>query len=246
MEYGDYLPSTFPQTSVPPFGQLFELLYCGYLGQTFGPPSAKRHICHNLLNYVEEDEDLVIHQELLRPHVSYPGLPNTFSVPHDLYSYLRCNSVAADGTYRIILDYYIADHRMRVVPQSLFAPYAGRPRSQTELQNSNLIPPIFFIQADRSVGLPLGVAKSVADNRRPQLQYDNWAPMEGRASTKLRIAVRISADCPGFCLTGFVFRSGKVTIHGKRKSSYEIVEGNPYLFHGWHNLSPAEWTAFCG
>ncbi|KAI0255854.1 hypothetical protein BJV78DRAFT_1279084 [Lactifluus subvellereus] len=187
MEYC-YFPSRSPQTTPAPFGQLSELLYCGYLGQTFGPLIAKRHICHNLLDYIEDDEDLVVRQHLLRPDLSYPGLPGTFSVPQNLYSHLRCNSIGTDGSYRIILDCYIVDRTTRVIPQDLFAPYAGLPRSRAELQNASLVPPIFFIQADYSVGLPLGVAKSVADARTPPLLYDSWSPMEGKASIKLRIA----------------------------------------------------------
>ncbi|KAH9975928.1 hypothetical protein BGW80DRAFT_1295375 [Lactifluus volemus] len=187
MEYCDYLTSGSLQTPFLPYGPLFDLLHYGYLGQTFGPASAKRHICHNLLSYVEEDEDLIALQDMLRPDLSYPGLPCTFSVPHSLYTHLLYNSVAADGSHRIILD-YIANHNAHVVPQSLFAPYAGRPRSQTELQSTTLRPPIFFIQLDHSVGLPLGIAKSVADTRKPLLQYENWTPMQGKASTKLRIA----------------------------------------------------------
>ena len=189
MEYCDYLTSGSLQTPFLPYGPLFDLLHYGYLGQTFGPASAKRHICHNLLNYVEEDEDLIALQDMLQPDLSYPGLPYTFSVPHSLYTHLHYNSVAADGSHRIILD-HIANHNARIVPQSLFAPYAGRPRSQTELQSTTLRPPIFFIQLDHSVGLPLGIAKSVADTRKPLLQYENWTPMQGKASTKLRIAVR--------------------------------------------------------
>jgi hypothetical protein len=232
MEYGDYLPSGFPQAPLPPFeqpfGQLFELLYCGYMGQTFGPLSAKRHICHNLLNYVEEVEHFVIHQDLLRPDVSYPGLPGTFSIPHSRYPHLRCNSVGADGSYRIILDCYIADHTTRVVPQSLFAPYAGRPRSQTELQSTTLLPPIFFIQVDHSVGLPLGTAKSVADLRRPLLQYDGWTPMQGKASTKLRIVVRYPLICSQFSLTGSIFAVAGLQSMGNTNPVAKSQKGTYY------------------
>jgi hypothetical protein len=31
------------------FGRLFHILYYGYLGQTFGPLVAKRHLCYNVL-----------------------------------------------------------------------------------------------------------------------------------------------------------------------------------------------------
>jgi len=156
------------------------------LGRTFGPLAAKRHICHNILCYIEEPDDLVVNQELLRPDHSYPGLPGTFSVSHTLYSYLRCNSVAADSTQRIILDCEITGN-FRVVPQSLFAPYAGLPRSQAELQSASLLPPIFFIRQDYSVGLPLELARS-AESHNSLLLYNEWRPMEGRASIKLRIA----------------------------------------------------------
>lgn len=243
MEYC-YLPFGSPQTAPAPFGQLSELLYCGYLGQTFGPHLAKRHICHNLLDYIEDDEDLVVRQHLLRPDLSYPGLPGTFSVAQNLYSHLRCNSVGTDGSYRIILDCYVADRTARVIPQDLFAPYAGLPRSRAELQNTSLVPPIFFIQADHSVGLPLGVAKSVADARTPSLLYDSWSPMEGKASIKLRIAVRYllvayhSHSLVSLC-------SGTATIRGKRKSSCEIVERNPLCSRGWCNLLPVGWNVFC-
>jgi len=176
----------FPQSPLPNFGRLSRMLYYGYLGRTFGPLAAKRHICHNILCYIEEPDDLVVNQELLRPDHSYPGLPGTFSVSHTLYSYLRCNSVAADSTQRIILDCEITGN-FRVVPQSLFAPYAGLPRSQAELQSASLLPPIFFIRQDYSVGLPLELARS-AESHNSLLLYNEWRPMEGRASIKLRIA----------------------------------------------------------
>jgi len=167
------------------------MLYYGYLGRTFGFLAAKRHLCHNVLCYIEDPDDLVVNQELLRPDYSYPGLPGTFSVSYTLYSYLRCNSIAADSTHRIILDCEITGN-FRVVPQSLFAPYAGLPRSQAELQSASLLPPIFFIRQDHSVGLPLELAKS-AESHNSLLLYDEWRPMEGRASIKLRIAV--SGSC---------------------------------------------------
>jgi len=183
MEYSHSL--RLPELPLPNFGRLFHILYYGYLGQTFGPLVAKRHLCYNVLCYVEGQEDLVVSQELLRPEYSYPGLPRTFSVSHDLYSYLRCNSVAADNSRRIILDCEVAQN-MRVVPQNLFAPYAGLPRSQSELQNASLVPPIFFILRDHSVGLRLDTARS-AESRSPLLLYNDWCPMEGKASIKMRI-----------------------------------------------------------
>jgi hypothetical protein len=188
MEYSLSLRlSESPPLPSPNFGRLFHLLYYGYLGQTFGPLVAKRHLCYNVLCFVEEKEDLVVSHELLRPDYSYPGLPRTFSVSHDLYSYLRCNSVAADNSRRIILDCEVADD-MRVVPQNLFAPYAGLPRSQSELQNASLVPPIFFTLRDHSVGLRLETAKS-AESYSPLLLYNDWRPMEGKASIKMRIEV---------------------------------------------------------
>ncbi|KAH9995582.1 hypothetical protein BJV77DRAFT_229106 [Russula vinacea] len=173
------------KSPLPHLGRLYHMLNYGYLGQTFGALVAKRHLCYNVLCYVEDQEDLVVNQELLRPDYSYPGLPRTFSVPHDLYSYLRCNSVAADNTRRIILDCEVAEY-MRVVPQNLFAPYAGLPRSQSELQNASLVPPIFFILRDHSVGLRLDTARS-AESYSPLLLYNDWRPMEGKASIKMRI-----------------------------------------------------------
>ncbi len=186
MEYSHSL--RLSELPLPNFGRLFHLLYYGYLGQTFGPLVAKRHLCYNVLCYVEDQEDLVVNQELLRPDYSYPGLPRTFSVSHDLYSYLRCNSVAADNSRRIILDCEVAQNT-RVVPQNLFAPYAGLPRSQSELQNASLIPPVFFILRDHSVGLRLDTARS-AESRSPMLLYNDWCPLEGKASIKMRIEVR--------------------------------------------------------
>ena len=176
------------KSPLPHLGRLYHMLTYGYLGQTFGALVAKRHLCYNVLCYVEDQEDLVVNQELLRPDYSYPGLPRTFSVSHDLYSYLRCNSVAADNTRRIILDCEVAEY-MRVVPQNLFAPYAGLPRSQSELQNASLVPPIFFILRDLSVGLRLDTARS-AESYSPLLLYNDWRPMEGKASIKMRIEVR--------------------------------------------------------
>ncbi|KAI9511604.1 hypothetical protein F5148DRAFT_1280696 [Russula earlei] len=162
------------------------MLFYGYLGRMFGPLAAKRYLCYHLLRFVEEPDDLVVNQELLRPDHSYPGLPGTFSVSHDLYSYLRWNSVAVDYTCRIILDCEIAGHATRVVPQSLFEPYAGLPRSQAELQSASLLPPIFFIRQDHTVGLSLEAAKS-AESYSSMLLYNDWRPMEGKASIKLRI-----------------------------------------------------------
>jgi len=183
MEYP--LSLRLSDSPLPNFGRLYHMLNYGYLGQTFGPHVAKRHLCYNVLCYVEDQDDLVVNQELLRPEYSYPGLPSTFSVSHDVYSYLRCNSVAADNSRRIILDYEVAEH-MRVVPQNLFAPYAGLPRSQSELQNASLVPPIFFTLRDHSVGLRLDTARS-AESHSPLLLYNDWRPMEGKASIKMRI-----------------------------------------------------------
>jgi hypothetical protein len=189
----------------PNFGRLFHMLNYGYLGRTFGPVAAKRHVCYNFLCYVEDKDDLVVNHELLRPEYSYPGLPRTFSVSHDIYSYLRCNSVAADNSRRIVLDCEVADS-MRVVPQNLFAPYAGLPRSQSELQNASLVPPIFFTLRDHSVGLRLETAR-LAESYSPLLLYNDWRPMEGKASIKMRIEVRCLSVCRSNVieLTAFLF-----------------------------------------
>jgi len=144
-----------------------------------------------LLRFFEDEDDLVISHELLRPDYSYVGLPGSFSVPHDLYSHLQCNSVAGDGTFRITLDHSILHIALFVVPQKLFAPYAGLPRSHVELQNASLIPPIFFIQMDGSVGLPLAIARLADADDRPLLRYADWHPLAGKASIKLRIAVSL-------------------------------------------------------
>ena len=178
------------EMSIPSFGRLSHILSCGYLARTFGPSETKRYLCHNLLRFVEDEDDLVINHELLRPDYSYTSLPGSFSIPYNLYSHIQCNSVAGDGTFRIILDYNILHNTIRVVPQKLFAPYAGLPRSQAELQNASLIPPIFFIRLDNSVGLPLEIAKS-ADADGPLLRYSDWYPMAGKASIKLRLSVRL-------------------------------------------------------
>ncbi|KAH9034657.1 hypothetical protein EDB84DRAFT_56118 [Lactarius hengduanensis] len=175
------------ELSILHFGRLSDMLSCGYLGQTFGPSETKRYLCHILLRFVEDEDDLVISHELLRPEYSYVGLPGSFSIPYSLYSHLRCNSVAGDGTFRIILDHNILHNALRVVPQTLFAPYAGLPRSQAELQNASLAPPIFFIRLDNSVGLPLETAKS-AEADGPLLRYSDWYPMAGKASIKLRLS----------------------------------------------------------
>ena len=177
------------ESSIRSFGRLSDMLSCGYLTRTFGPSETKRYICHILLRFVEDADDLVISQELLRPDYSYLGLPESFSIPHNLYSHVQGNSVAGDGTFRIILDYNILHTTLRVVPQKLFAPYAGHPRSQAELQNASLMPPIFFIRLDNSVGLPLEMARSVVAGG-PLLRYSDWHPMAGKASIKLRVCVR--------------------------------------------------------
>ncbi|KAI0272474.1 hypothetical protein BC834DRAFT_348909 [Gloeopeniophorella convolvens] len=193
------------QRTYPSFGRLSDMLSFGYVAQTFGPIPAKRHICHNLLGYTEDQDDLVVNLELLRPDYSYPGLPGTFSVPHTLYSHLRCNAIAADGTSRIILDYGIQNLHTRVVEQGLFAPYAGLPRSQAELQNAQLLSPIFFIRADHTVGLTLELAKSV-DAHGQVLLYNNWKPMEGKASIKLRI-----------CWLGYTPWQTQIQLRNRRK-----------------------------
>ena len=178
------------ELSIPFFGRLTDMISYGYLAQTFGPSETKRYFCHVLLRFVEDEDDLVISHELLRPEYSYTGLPGSFSIPYSLYLHVQCNSVAGDGTFRIILDYNILHNTLRVVPQKLFAPYAGLPRSQAELQNASLNPPIFFIRLDNSVGLPLETAKS-ADAEGPLLRYSDWHPMAGKASIKLRLSVRL-------------------------------------------------------
>jgi hypothetical protein len=233
------------ELSLPNFGRLFHILYYGYLGHMFGPVVAKRHLCYNVLCYVEDQDDLVVSQELLRPDYSYPGLPRTFSVSHDLYSYLRCNSVAADNSRRIILDCEVAQS-MRVVPQNLFAPYAGLPRSQSELQNASLVPPIFFILRDHSVGLRLDTARS-AESRSPLLLYNDWCPLEGKASIKMRIEVRVDPlgrsklllIVPTCC-------SGTAISHGRHRFSYETAKGSLSRSHGWCNWLLAELIVSCG
>jgi hypothetical protein len=235
------------QSPLPYFGGLSHMLYFGYLGQTFGALAAKRHICHNVLCYVEDKEDMVVSQELLQPDFSYPGLPCTFTVPHSLYSYLRCNAVGADHSRRIILDCEIAENTTRVVPQSLFAPYAGLPRSQAELQSASLLPPIFFFRLDHSVGLPLETAK-FAESQNPLLLYDTWCPMEGKASIKLRIAVRYLLTLPNSSIFSHcpASRSGMVTGHGRPRSSFETAERNRSHSHGWYNSLQAAWIVFYG
>jgi hypothetical protein len=229
------------QPPPPYFGRLSHMLSFGYIGKTFGPIQAKRHLCHNLLCYVEDQEDTVVTQDLLRPDYSYPGLPRTFSVSHDIYPYLRCNSVAADNSNRIILDCEITENTTRVVPQNLFAPYAGLPRCQAELQSASLLPPIFFFQLDHSVGLPLETAR-IAESHGALLLYNTWCPMEGKASIKLRIAVRhpmIDQSCR--LLTSSTCCSGTAISHGRRRYSYETAEGNQSRSRDWCNSSQAVW-----
>ena len=241
MEFG--VSSRQPQP--PYFGRLSHMLSFGYIGKTFGPIPAKRHLCHNLLCYVEDQEDTVVTQDLLRPDYSYPGLPRTFSVSHDIYPYLRCNSVAPDNSNRIILDCEITENTARVVPQNLFAPYAGLPRCQAELQSASLLPPIFFFQLDHSVGLPLETAR-IAESHGALLLYNTWCPMEGKASIKMRIAVRCLVISQYCCLLTFACCSGTAIGRGRRRSSCETAEGNQSRSRDWCNSSQAVSTDFCG
>ena len=233
------------RSPLPDFGLLSHMLFFGYLGQTFGALAAKQHICHNVLCYLEDREDTVVTQGLLQPDYSCHGLPYTFSVPHELYPYLRCNGVATDHSRRIILDCEIAENTTRVIPQSLFAPYAGLPRSQAELQSASLLPPIFFFRLDHSVGLPLETAK-FAESQTPLLLYDNWCPMEGKASIKLRIAVRclLIIQNRHFSHLGSASCSGMAIRHGRPRSSFEIAEKNRSHSHDWYNSWQAVWIDF--
>lgn len=234
------------QPPLPHFGLLSHMLYSGYLGQTFGPLVAKRHICHNILHYVEDQDDTVVSQQLLTPDYSYPGLPRTFSVSHDVYSYLRFNSVAADNSRRIILDCDATESTMHVVPQNLFAPYPGLSRSQAELQSASLLPPIFFFRLDHSAGLPLEIAKC-AGSQSPLLLYNDWCPMEGKTSIKMRIAVRcLLVGQSGHCLTSSVCCSGMAISRGRPKSSYETAGRSRSRFRGWCNSLQAVWIDICG
>src|SRR5216683_3169477 len=128
------------QPPPPYFGRLSHMLSFGYIGKTFGPTAAKRHLCHNLLCYVEDQEDTVITQDLLRPDYSYPGLPRTVCGPSSMSGGAsECLSSSTDlllptGSFTWTATRNRQDCRVsrRIAPLQYLVPDGGQGFHQTE------------------------------------------------------------------------------------------------------------------
>jgi hypothetical protein len=95
---------------------------------------------------------------------------------------------SGDGVVYWILD-YIPDSRFgAIVPQQIYVPSA---RSRSIPPTESLLPPIFFVQNNGSVGIPMVYAAAKMTNSL----LDDLAPVNMRGKTTTKLVLTVSRLC---------------------------------------------------
>ncbi|KAI0060986.1 hypothetical protein BV25DRAFT_817486 [Artomyces pyxidatus] len=97
-----------------------------------------------------------------------------------------CNAVTSDDSYRIVLDWAVLNRTVRVIPQRRWMPYDGGRRGLMDLKIADVVPPLFSILSEGTLGVRLTEAASAVDDT---LRDGSWAPLAGRPSIKLRLSL---------------------------------------------------------
>jgi hypothetical protein len=163
--------------------------------------------------------------------------PGAFFIADPPMNHCRPQQIG-NGKYAWLLDYAIG-RGGSVVPQQLWSPQ-GQGDWRRYVEQARLYIPVFFINADGSLGVPVSHAAagqmSLRDAHEP-------APLGDRTTTKIRISVRITAvdACTVYLHSR---RSGRAILLPNSRYNSEIrpPHGTPSLSKGLSNM----WEAGCG
>lgn len=163
--------------------------------------------------------------------------PGAFFIADPPMNHCRPQHIG-NGKYAWLLDYAIG-RGGSVVPQQLWSPQ-GQGDWRRYVEQARLYIPVFFINTDGNLGVPVSHAAagqmSLRDAHEP-------APLGDRTTTKIRISVRIIAvDARTIYLHSC--RSGRAILLPNSRYNSEIrpPHGTPSLSKGLSNM----WEAGCG
>ncbi|VDB84966.1 unnamed protein product [Peniophora sp. CBMAI 1063] len=154
------------------------MLIHGYIATTFGTYGEKAYCA--IIKCGLEQIPLMF---------SMPGCTGVYTVPQNALPHLPQGLQSADGTPAVLLDRIIDQTRGPVVPQEVWMPKSPRVYDQHVLR-AVLRPPIFFVQTDGSVGIPLSqiILGNIA-------VHNPTTPVDvGRSSIHLRIKIQGYVD----------------------------------------------------
>lgn len=163
--------------------------------------------------------------------------PGAFFIADPPMNHCRPQHIG-NGKYAWLLDYAIG-RGGSVVPQQLWSPQ-GQGDWRRYVEQARLYIPVFFINADGNLGVPVSHAAagqmSLRDAHEP-------APLGDRTTTKIRISVRITAvdACTVYLHSR---RSGRDILLPNSRYNSEIrhPHGTPSLSKGLSNM----WEVGCG
>ena len=155
-----------------------------------------------------------------------PGWHNALMVPKPFINDRRCDAFASNNQPLWLLD-IIPLPMYRVVPQKIWTP-PSQSDWRRYVEQASLCMPVFFIQNDGAIGLPL--ARALSGQRALLRCGDTPAPLGGGHSTQIRIAVStsLSPSFPGlgFRLKTWLHRSGLGTDRGNARYRSGTIRGN--------------------
>ena len=193
-----------------------DLLIDGYLSNTVTPQVAEIYLAYLLKVDPKRVQAFRVHD--------WPG---AFFVADPPMSHCRPQLIG-NGRYAWLLDYALR-RGGSVVPQHLWSPQ-GQGDWRRYVEQAQLYTPVFFVNVDRSLGVPVSHAAagqmSLRDANEPALLGD-------RTTTKIRISVCItSVDARSVRLHSH--RSGRAIFLSNSRYNSEIrpLHGTPSLLRG--------------
>jgi hypothetical protein len=171
-----WLPSNMGQYTSVPF-----VRSDGFLVRMFGERDAAFFI-ESLLKMNARDVYLV---------ENVPGWPDALMVQRPSVGDTRYD-VLANNSPLWVLD-FIPRPIYRVVPQKIWTP-PNQSDWRRYVEQSNLRMPVFFVQNNGTIGLPL--ARAAVGDTASLRRADSTAPLGGGHSTQIRIAVSSSSHYP--------------------------------------------------
>ena len=148
----------------------------GYLSYTFTPQAAEIYLAYLFK----------VDPKRVQAFGAY-NWPGAFFVADPPMNHCRAQHIG-NGRYAWLLDYAIGRYGS-VVPQQLWSPQ-GQGDWRRYVEQARLYIPVFFVNMDGSLGVPVSHAAagqmSLRDANEP-------APLGDRTTTKIRISVRITA-----------------------------------------------------
>jgi hypothetical protein len=149
----------------------------GYLVRMFGPRDAAFFL-ESLLKVDAQEVDLI---------GNVPGWPNALMVPWPSVSGTNPDALASNQAPLWLLD-FMPLPRLVVVTQKIWSP-PNQSDWRRYVEQANLRMPVFFMQNNGAIGLPLSRA-AVGDTASLR-SANRAAPLGGGHSTQIRIAARI-------------------------------------------------------